>query len=307
MPVQMTGFGPALMKLGMHMAVAAYRDDFSEFTGKMLAYNTTSDFEIACYYVYELNGSLWVAIRGSTGLIDFLSCAEFNETTTKLGTFHNGSYQAAVYVYANVKSYISSFTGTIYVAGHSYGGTVAPVLATLMLADFPDKDINALCYAPIPMMDNVTALKYKERMFSVVNDVDLVPTLSVPNLYNRLQILIPFFEEVDEAWLISYLESWLEDFWIFLPTDYYEALKEDIPAVVDAVLGYSHGEERKIRYPPGHVYQVVSGTPKKLADCEIDPVTQLDMLSISPWALLEHNAGAYEDVIDEMPDDTWFA
>jgi hypothetical protein len=302
----MTGFGAALLKLGMHMSVAAYQNDFKEFSGKMIDYNTTSDFEIAAYYVYELNGNLWVAIRGATGLIDFLTCGEFNETTTNLGTFHNGSYQASVYVYERVKKYIASHQGTIYVAGHSYGGTVAPVLATLILADFPDKDINALAYAPIPMMDNVTSAKYKERMVSVVNDVDLVPTLSVPNLYERLSILIPFFKEVDEQWLIGYLESWLDEFWLFLPTDYYQALKEDIPAVVDAVLGYSHGEVRHIRYPAGHVYRMIKGKPKKLKDCEIDPVKDLNMLSINPWALLEHNAGAYRDVIDELPADEWY-
>jgi hypothetical protein len=135
----------------------------------------------------------------------------------------------------------------------------------------------------------------------------MVPTLSVPNFYERLKILIPYLEKVDEAWLIAYLEKVLEEFWLFLPNDYYEALKEDIPALVDAILGYSHGEVRKIRYPPGHVYRFINGKPKKVKECEIDPVKELSSLSLSPWAIFEHNDGAYQDVVEQIPpDDEWF-
>jgi hypothetical protein len=54
------------------------------------------------------------------------------------------------------------------------------------------------------------------------------------------------------------------------------------------------------------VYQLVEGNPRKLDDTEIDPTVSLNALSLSIWALSEHNAGAYEEVVDELPNDQRF-
>jgi hypothetical protein len=125
----------------------------------------------------------------------------------------------------------------------------------------------------------------------------------VPNLYVTLAALIPFFEDIDEDALVAELESILDMFWIFLPTDLYNALHEVIPAVADAVLAYSHGEQRLIRYPPGHCYQLYKGQPKKLADSEVDPTKAFNALSLSITAFLDHNHDEYVTVVDEIPDD----
>jgi hypothetical protein len=153
------------------------------------------------------------------------------------------------------------------------------------------------------MVDNVTAAKYKDKLAIIVNDVDLVPTLSVPNLYHTLSGLVPFFHEIDEATLIALLEQLLNDLWLFLPSHLFSAFREVIPAVVDAILGYSHGEQRLIRYPPGHIYQLLKGSPKQLRDTEIEPTISLSSLSLSIWAVTEHNAGAYLVVVDQVPND----
>jgi hypothetical protein len=300
---EITGFGPLLVKLAMHLSVAAYRDDFSEFNGTILFSNRDVDFEQPVYYVYLLDGNLWVINRGAESIYDFVSCAEFNETTTQYGTFHLGAYKSALYTLEGARPYVESFNGTIYFTGHSFGGAVAPINAIICADDYPTKDINGIGFAAFPMVDDATNAKHKEKLAIVVNDVDLVPTLSVANLYVTLSALIPFFRDIDEDALIAFLEQILDDFWLFLPTDLYNALHEVIPAVADAVLGYSHGEVRLIRYVPGHVYQLVEGNPKKLADTEIDPTKSLNALSLSIWALSEHNAGAYEEVVDELPND----
>lgn len=287
----------------MHLSVAAYRDDFSAFNGTILYSNRNVDFEQPVYYVYALDNNLWIINRGAESLYDFVSCAEFNETTTDYGTFHLGAYKSALFTLKGARSYIESFNGTIYFTGHSFGATVAPINAIICSKDYPQKDINGIAFAPIPMVDDTTNAKYREKLATIVNDVDLVPTLSVANLYVTLSALVPFFQEIDEGALVAFLEGILDDFWLFLPTDLYNALKEVIPAVADAILGYSHGEQRLIRYPPGHVYQLVEGNPRKLQDTEIDPTKSLNALSLSIWALTEHNAGAYQTVVDEVPND----
>jgi hypothetical protein len=298
-----TGFGPLLIKLAMHLSVAAYEDDFSKFNGTILFANRDVDFEVPVFYVYSLDLNLWIVNRGAEDLFDILSCADFNETTTPLGTFHLGAYNAAQYTFGLAKSYIQDFKGTVYFTGHSYGGTVSPIVSILAADAFPDKDLNAIAFAGIPMMDDKTNAKYHEKIAMIVNDVDIVPTLSVPNAYNALAALIPFIQDLDEDAIVAYLQGWLDTVWIFLPTDLYNALHEVIPAVADAIIAYSHGEVRLIRYVPGHVYQLLKGSPKKLADSEVDPTKVLNSLSLSPSGILEHNAGAYETVVDQIPND----
>jgi hypothetical protein len=298
-----TGWGPALLKLAMHLSVAAYRDDFSEFDGEILYANREVDFEQPVYYVYLLDGNLWVINRGAESVYDFLSCGDFNETTTDHGTFHLGAYRSALFTLQGARPYVESFNGTVYFTGHSFGGTVAPINAIITSDDYPSKDINGIGFAPLPMVDDATNARHREKLASIVNDVDIVPTLSVPNLYVTFADLIPFFQEIDEGTLVAVLEGVLDAAWIFLPTDLYNALREDIPAIADALLAYSHGEQRLVRYPPGHVYQLREFFPRRLQDTEIDPTVSLNALSISVFAFMEHNAGSYEEVVDELPDD----
>jgi hypothetical protein len=298
-----TGFGPLLVKLAMQLAIAAYDDDFSKFNGTLLYANRDVGFERPVFYVYSLDSNLWIVNRGSADIFDTLSCAEFNETTTPIGTFHLGTYNAAQYTFTYAKDYIQSFTGTVYFTGHSYGGTVSPIVSVLAANAFPDKDLNAIAFAGFPMMDDKTNAKYHEKIAMFVNDVDIVPTLSVPNLYNALAALIPFIQDLDEAAIIAYLESWLDTISIFLSIDLYNALHEIIPAVADAIIAYSHGEIRLIRYVPGHAYQLLEGHPKKLSDSEVDPTKVLNSLSLSPSGILEHRSAAYEAVVNEIPND----
>jgi hypothetical protein len=302
-PLSITGWSPSLVKLAMALSISAYSGDFSRFNGTLLYSQRDSAFEQPVFYVYKLDSNLWIVNRGASDVFDVLTCAEFNETTTSLGTFHLGIYHAAQFTLEKSRSYIEEFEGPIYFTGHSYGGTVAPLLQVLTLAEMPNKDLNAIGFAPMPHMDDDTSTLHKDKIASFVNNADIVPTLSVANLYVTLRALIPFFEEIDEDALVAELESLLDLFWIFLPTDLYNALREVIPDVADAVLGYSHGEQRLIRYPPGHVYQLFKDEPKPLAESEVDPTKVLNALSLSVEGFRDHPQSEYEVVVDQIPDD----
>lgn len=99
------------------------------------------------------------------------------------------------------------------------------------------------------------------------------------------------------------MEGLLDDFWLVLPADLFNALREVIPAVADALLGHSHGEQRLIRYPPGRVYKLVDGKVRKLEDTEVDPKKVLNTLSLAVWAVSDHNAEAYQTVVEQLPND----
>jgi hypothetical protein len=62
---QITGWSPALLKLAIHLSVAAYHDNFSAFHGKILYSSLHVDFERPLYSVYLLDNALWVINRGA--------------------------------------------------------------------------------------------------------------------------------------------------------------------------------------------------------------------------------------------------
>jgi hypothetical protein len=180
--LSITGWSPTLVKLAMVLSAAAYPDDFSHFNGAILYANRNCDFEQPGFYIYFLDSALWIVNRRSANVFDFLTSAEFNQMTTASGTFHSTIYHAALYVLKTARSYIEAFDDTIYFTGNSYGGTVAPLLDVIISTDYPTKDVNAIGFAPLPHMDDTTSALHEEKIASLLNGVDIVPTLSVLNL-----------------------------------------------------------------------------------------------------------------------------
>jgi hypothetical protein len=303
---QVTGLSTLLLKLAMRLSIAAYNNDFSDFGGELLYQNTTNDFEAPVFYVYRLDGNLWVLTRGSVHALDFITCAEFNETTNALGTFHLGIWQSVEGMLPQIRPFVAAHDGPIYFSGHSLGGTTGPVLLIRFLQEFPNKDFNALSFAPFPMMDHETGLRYREKIVAIVNEIDVVPTLSVPNLYNTLSALMPFIDSLPEEAIVDFLLDILETLKYFISDELYESLKEVIPAVADAVFGYGHGEQRLIRFLPGHAYQLFANNPRKIDDCEVDPET-LDYLQLSVEGFIDHKRENYLSVVEALPEDQKFA
>jgi hypothetical protein len=209
-------------------------------------------------------------------------------------------------MYPQIRPYIRDHNGPIYFTGHSLGGTTGPVLLIKATNEFPDKDFNALSFATIPVMDDVTNGKYRDKIVTIVNAIDIVPTLSVPNLYVTLAALMPFIDLLPEQAVIDFLDEIVDTLYYFIPTDIYNGLKEVIPAVADAILAYGHGEQRLVRYVPGHAYQLFAGNPRKIDDCEVDPTKVLNYLQLSVEAVIDHRHAKYIEVVDELPEDQKF-
>ena len=305
MPSSITGFSSVLLKLAIHLSVAAYNNDFSSFNGEMVYKNTTDGFLTPVFYVYKLDGNLWLVNRGSITEIDYLSCTEFSEITTELGTFHEGFYNASLNTLRQARKYIEEFDGTIYITGHSYGASVAPIEYVLLKNEFPNKDLNCMAFGPVSSMDKVTADKYKDRIVTVINHLDAVPTLTVPNVYNAFPELEPLFKEANEEQLIDTFIILLDAFeWGtgLLDDMLYQALRNAIPELIDAIIGYSQGEQRLIRYPVGVCYQIYKEDPKPLSQCEVEN-TKFDTFSTYLWAMTEHPDTIYEDAVMTIPDD----
>jgi hypothetical protein len=301
--IAVTGFGPLLLKLAMRFALAGMSGNFSEFHGELLYANESQGYEVPVLYIYEQDGSLWIIHRGTDSVYDWLTVESFNETTTPLGTFHGGIFRSATDSYRRSKPYISQHNGPVYFTGHSYGSTIGPVEMILASADFPDKDLNAIGFASFPTMDDTTNKKFREKIVTVVNSDDIVPTISVGNLYQTLGALVPFLDMVPEDAVIQILEQVADTFAPFMPPDVYQELKIVIPQLADAIFAYGHGEQRLIRYVPGHAYQVFPGHPKRLDDCEVDPTQVLNALSVTTTCIADHSQSLYEQAMEELPTD----
>lgn len=157
------------------------------------------------------------------------------------------------------------------------------------------------------MMSLDVSKKYFNKIVTIVNHLDLVPTLSVENLYERLKFFVPLIKEVDAKELVAKMEEILDYFQKgtgFFDNITYQGIKTIIPEVVDAVIGYCQGGEiRTIRWPPGVTYQIHKSDPKPLAETEVDATTQFTALSIYPFAMTEHPDKRYLEVVDTIPDE----
>lgn len=298
--------GTAFIKLAMALTTCSYEDNFTRFHGEMLFSSRVSQFLEPIFYVYKLNGSLWIVTRGSLGIVDYLTCACFNEIDTSYGKIHEGFYKAARFVMSNAEPFIRAHKGPVYFTGHSYGGAVSPIAYIMFQSKYPDRESASVGFAPIPMIETNLSTKYFDRIISVVNHKDIVPTLSVENIYERLKLFVPIIQLVSKDAITEKLLEFLGYFksMSLIDDNTYNMMKTIIPEIDDAVFGYCQGTEvRYIRFPPGRTYQVHKNDPKPFSQCEVNATEVFNILSIYPLAAFEHPYDKYQEAIDVISDD----
>lgn len=258
------------------------------------------------FYVYELNNALYVVVRGSKCVEDYLTDVEMMEKTTEYGVFHTGFYNASMYVLDQIENIIKSYNGPVYFIGHSYGASVADILLVITRTKYPDRDLNAIGFAPVPAISTELSHIHWEKIVSFRNDADLVPTLSVPNICKTLSVLNPFLRWAAPETIVNALNGIIDIVEYtggFLPAEFWDTLKKDVPGLVDDLQGYVKGEERFIRWPPGETYEIGHSKVRKLEDCLINAEEKLDRLIITPWGCMEHDYPKYAAAVEALLDD----
>lgn len=301
-----TNFGPELLRLAVALSYSAFTRDFSKWDGELLYSHNESTIREPAFFIYKYQGNLWIINRGSLHPDDYLTCAEIGEIETPIGTFHEGFYNAALYCYFIARKYILKLNGgTVYFTGHSYGASVAPINYILFQNEFPKKDGGVLSFAPMPMISSNLSIKYFDKIASFVNNYDIVPTISVVNVYERFKLIYPIFDDLNETKLINFLESFLnyfeKDTNMSIAT--YMQIKIMIPELVDAIVGYAQrGDNRTIRFPPGHTYHVFVDKSKPLPKSEVDATTTFTKMSIDIHSIQNHDIGDYIEIMNQLPD-----
>lgn len=79
----------------------------------------------------------------------------------------------------------------IIVTGHSLGAGVAAVVAQLFRREFPQLDVQGICFAPPPTYSFNLWAKSADYIKSYMIEGDLVPFLSVQNIFKFSKVLFP--------------------------------------------------------------------------------------------------------------------
>ena len=169
--------------------MSTFSGDFSKFSGDCYYYNNITDIEQPAFYIYRLNegNRLFIGTRGTIDMNDVASDIAIREINTNKGTYLEGYYRSALYVYKFAYSFIKNHDGPIYFIGHSMGASISTILHCLSKFDFQNtKDINTIAFAPVPSISDTLNSSYGDKIITIINSDDVVPTISIGNIYNFL-------------------------------------------------------------------------------------------------------------------------
>jgi hypothetical protein len=298
------GLSPVILQLTVRLAYLAYFPaNYSQLPGDIIYQTEFADVSEPIVFVYRQDPDLFIITRGTNEDNDFGTDADYHEVDNEYGSFHHGIYAAAEWILPQVRPFIAGQTGgTIYFTGHSLGASCSQVLHILAMREFPSKTFYSFGYAPPPCMSVESAAIASPNMFTFVNGVDVVPTLSVGNAYGFVREEFPILSIIPTSWIVDYLRGILVlmDWDGYLDEFLYNLLWDLAPDLVQSLIDFENGKKFNVRYVVGQTYQIDVDVPKRLDDCLVDPAESLNILSVSTLAIDRHHCDEYVQAIDDL-------
>lgn len=298
----------SLVKLCIQLVLCKTAHDFKKFGGDVIALKTDEEIDFPEYYVYQKDDALYIIILSTDSFEDIITDITFNETTNKYGTFHLGFYNSAINIYNSIQKYIKNFNGTIYFVGHSLGGSVSSVLHVITSKDYPKKNLMTIAFAPAPAISSNIINDYKNKIFSFVNENDIVPLISTFNFLAYIRkhagkkiVFIRYIKDIILN-IIKYKLQILKNTNI-ISAKIYHKLCGTVYEMFEILSEYYKGTlKRNVRYVAGTVYQLYEDNPRHLNECEVDPSVQLNILKIGKKSFSNHRKRKYYARIFEIPE-----
>lgn len=307
MPTNVTDFSLSFLRLVFELVLITFNGDFSKFSGERYYYNPNTDVEQPAFYIYRMNegNRLFIGTRGTHDINDATTDIEIREITTNRGTFFEGFYRSALYVYKYAYPFIKNHDGPVYFIGHSMGGGISTVLHCLAKFDFKNtKDINTIVFAPVPSISESLNKSYGDKIVTIINSDDAVPTISIGNIYALLVKYEPLIPLTKFPWTfikdtVDTVLSIVYHFTSVFTQKIFECLQRAIRTSIDELVAYAnHDKKFLIRYPPGTVYQLFIDKPSYLNQSIIDPREKLNILSLSIHAFKAHKPAQYTQLLN---------
>lgn len=297
-----TDFSLTFLRLVMQLTMSTFSGDFSKFSGECYFYNPNSDIEKPSFYVYRLNegNKLFIGTRGTIDVTDAATDVAIREINTNKGTYLEGFYKSSLYVYLFAYPFIKNHDGPIYFIGHSMGGAISTILHCLAKFDFGNtKDINTIAFAPVPAISESLNKSYGNKIVTIINSDDAVPTISIANMYEFLVKYNPFIPLSKLPWnlikdTVDFVLTLIYRFTSLFSQKVFEYFQMALNSSIDELVSYSKKEKNfVIRYPPGTVYQLSIDRPDFLRNSIINASEKLNILSFSLHAFEGHDPSQY--------------
>ncbi|KAK8882155.1 hypothetical protein M9Y10_044795 [Tritrichomonas musculus] len=297
-----TDFSLTFLRLVMQLTMSTFTGSFSSFSGELYYYNPNTDIEQPSFYIYRLNdgNKLFIGTRGTIDINDVAADIAIRQIVTDKGVYLEGYYRAALFVYKYAYAFIKNHDGPIYFIGHSMGGAISTILHCLAKFDFRNsKDINTIALAPVPAISESLNKTYGDKIVTIINSDDVVPTISIANMYAFLVKYEPLIPITMFPWsfikkTINFVLSIVYHVSSVFSQQVLEYFKLALSSALDELVSYAKKEKQfLIRYPPGAVYQLSIESPLYLNQSLINASDKLNILSLSLHAINAHDPSQY--------------
>lgn len=298
-----TDFSLNFLRFVMELTMSTFTGNFSNFSGHLYYYNAKSYIGQPSFFIYKLNegNKLFIGTKGSTNINDATINMAINPIITNKGVFINGYYHAALYIYNYAYSFIKKHDGPIYFIGHSMGASVSTVLHCISSFDFFNaKDINTIAFAPAPAISENLNKSYGNKIITVINSEDIVPTISIPNIVNYLRknvkIKIPwnFIKKI-----INFSLSLASCFSKTFNKKLVSSMKNALNDTINEIVNYSNNQTKNIiRYPPGTIFQFSLYNPSYINCSIIKPENKINILALTSNSIKLHDPIQYIKILD---------
>lgn len=304
-----TGFSISLVRKCSELCKLSYKKLNAFKNYNVIAYSEdNSRYHPNWYLVEDSNKDYFLTIRGSASADDWATDFEFDEITRVFSgqsiNFHSGFYKAASNVFRKVKPYINKSPKRFYITGHSYGASVSAILCTLakLDADVSSKVDGAICFAPAPSMSYCPDQAYK-YIASIVNDDDIVPTLSIQNGYFLVKPMLKVGTPTVLA-VASIIRGATDLFKQISLTqygkDFYSNLGQSVDKIAEKVIQFHETPKNfKVRYVSGTTYHLKNGK-KTLNECIVSQSTIFNSVSITLTSIVRHDMSGYDSKLDKL-------
>ncbi|OHT12502.1 lipase [Tritrichomonas foetus] len=146
------------------------------------------------FFTTKRGDDLFVVIRGESTLSDIESILDFSATSFLDGNSNSGILKSARYVLGEIESLLTNHQGRVIFTGHSFGGSVAAMAATIIRLEQPKENYtlktSAITFGTYPFISQSIAKKTRQFINGFVVNHDIFPSLNPKNIHNIFQSLV---------------------------------------------------------------------------------------------------------------------
>jgi hypothetical protein len=163
------------------------------------------------FIAVSLASDIYITIRGSVDFGDFATV--FDGVPVPFMSrhlVHEGAMKAARWILDECNDLICSCTGKIVFTGHSLGGSVASIAATILRCERGYKQVIAICFGTFPTMSNELSNETRSFITTFILNRDPISKWNPRNLKKMVTSVMPL-NRTDSNSLIS-LTSIVQEF-----------------------------------------------------------------------------------------------